>query len=266
MTNAPTKFYLAIFLVAPIPRAPLPSERTYISLDSNGETSASKQLSCWQDAYDARRSAAEGNVGKRDGKEGFEIESPEVFMSLVVPAYNEEKRLGRMLKEAVEFLQREYGDAAPTSQANGHVAKRKDATQALSNGHSSPPSKNEGSRRGRGWEILIVSDGSTDQTVATALSSARALTEKSRAGVRVVQLKRNRGKGGAVTHGMRHVRGEYALFADADGASRFEDLGALVENCRASEDGRGRGVAVGSRAWLVGSEAVVKVCFRPPYY
>ncbi|KAF3359566.1 Nuclear protein SNF4 [Verticillium dahliae VDG1] len=35
--------------------------------------------------------------------------------------------------------------------------------------------------------------------------------------------------GGAVTHGMRHARGEYVLFADADGASRFSDLGKLIE-------------------------------------
>jgi dolichyl-phosphate beta-glucosyltransferase len=77
--------------------------------------------------------------------------------------------------------------------------------------------------------------------------------------IRVVELAENRGKGGAVTHGMRHVRGEYVLFVDADGASKFEDLDALVRGCKQAEDWQGRAVAIGSRAHLVGSEAVVKV-------
>ncbi len=80
--------------------------------------------------------------------------------------------------------------------------------------------------------------------------------------LRVVTLERNRGKGGAVTHGMRHVRGKYVLFADADGASKFSDVAKLLRACRAVADERGRAVAIGSRAHLVGSEAVVKVrCF-----
>jgi dolichyl-phosphate beta-glucosyltransferase len=57
---------------------------------------------------------------------------------------------------------------------------------------------------------------------------------------------------------MRHVRGQYIVFADADGASRFSDLGALVDGCQSIEDKHGRGVAIGSRAHLVGSEAVVQ--------
>ena len=73
-----------------------------------------------------------------------------------------------------------------------------------------------------------------------------------------MRLQKNRGKGGAVTHGLRHVRGKYALFADADGASRFSDLGRLLEGCEDVVDGSSRGVAIGSRAHLVGSEAVVR--------
>jgi dolichyl-phosphate beta-glucosyltransferase len=66
-----------------------------------------------------------------------------------------------------------------------------------------------------------------------------------------------------VTHGMRHVRGEYAIFADADGASKFEDLGKLLRACEEMEDASGRVVAVGSRAHLVGTEAVVTVTTPP---
>ena len=175
-------------------------------------------------------------------------------MSLVVPAFNEEERLETMLTEAVEYLQHAYGNEAPKTQANGNRAKRKDATQATPNG-----SADSNSSRLRGWEILVVSDGSTDKTVETALQFARDLGGKIESCIRVVTLHENRGKGGAVTHGMRHVRGQYAIFADADGASKFEDLGKLVRASKKIEDAEGRGVAVGSRAHLVGSEAVVKV-------
>lgn len=75
--------------------------------------------------------------------------------------------------------------------------------------------------------------------------------------MRVCVLSANRGKGGAVTHGMRHVRGRYAVFADADGASRFADLEELMKEVRGVEVG-GYGVAVGSRAHMVTTDAVVK--------
>ena len=176
-------------------------------------------------------------------------------MSLVVPAFNEEERLGIMLTEAVEYLQHAYGSETPKTQANGNRAKRKDATQENLNGYAEP-----NSIRLRGWEILVVSDGSIDKTVDMALQFARELGDKSASCIRVISLYENRGKGGAVTHGMRHVRGQYAIFADADGASKFEDLGKLVRASKKIEDAEGRGVAVGSRAHLVGSEAVVQVC------
>jgi len=183
-----------------------------------------------------------------------------VFVSLVVPAFNEEERLGIMLTEAVEYLQLEYGGAT-VKKANGNRAKRKGAKQELSNGHASSQSGGP-----NGWEVLVVSDDSTDRTIDTALQFARDLEGKAASNIRVIHLHENRGKGGAVTHGLRHVRGQYAVFADADGASRFEDLGKLVEASKEIEDAGGRCVAVGSRAHLVGSEAVVKVRYTAILY
>ena len=244
------QLYLTLFIVAPIPRAPLKSEKTYQHIENHGGTSNAKQLPCWQDTYDQQK--RRGSSANDTIHPESEIEKAEVFMSLVVPAYNEEERLGIMLREATDYLQQTYGDSTPLTNSNSIRAKRKDAT--ISNGHVS----SEGTDR-RGWEVLVVSDGSTDKTIETALEVAKTLGGNSVSGIRVIHLHENRGKGGAVTHGMRHVRGQYAIFADADGASKFEDLGSLVRACQEIEDATSRGVAVGSRAHLVGSEAVVKV-------
>ena len=186
---------------------------------------------------------------------GIEVEEAELFISLVVPAYNEEDRLEAMLTEAVDHLEQEYGISHSEHRANGSAEKRSSGHVKAANGHTSPTSP---APRSQGWEVLIVSDGSTDKTIATALQFARKRGGKVAECIRVVALQENRGKGGAVVHGMRHVRGQYAVFADADGASRFPDLGKLVRACQKIEDSQGRGIAIGSRAHLVGSEAVVK--------
>ena len=211
------------------------------------------------------------------------MEEPELFMSLVVPAYNEEDRLGGMLEEAVNYLERMYGTLASHAEEEVHASgekttRRRTAAQEPLNGQAA----NGRANSDRGWEIILVSDGSKDRTEEVAFNFARdhqlSLHPKGHAGpwtprvqegvhippgtIRVVTLAQNRGKGGAVTHGMRHVRGQYVVFADADGASKFEDLGKLVSACQGVEDSEGRGVAVGSRAHMVGSEAVVKVWLR----
>ena len=224
-------------------------------MEQDGRTSDAQILPCWQDAYDERHRTDQG--GRNDfGGSRFNIEAPEIFMSLVVPAFNEEERLGIMLTEATQYLRTVYGDLAQYTEANGNRENRKRRLQDASNGHIL---SGKGKKEGHGWEIIVVSDGSTDRTVDAALQFAKKLGGSSTSSIRVVQLDKNRGKGGAVTHGMRHVRGQYAVFADADGASKFEDLGKLVQASQKIEDSAGRSVAVGSRAHLVGSEAVVQV-------
>jgi dolichyl-phosphate beta-glucosyltransferase len=59
---------------------------------------------------------------------------------------------------------------------------------------------------------------------------------------------------------MQHVRGRYVIFVDADGATRFEDLQVLEKELKAVERD-GLGVAVGSRAHMVHSAAVVQRSF-----
>ena len=143
-------------------------------------------------------------------------------LSVIIPAYNESKRLPPMLSSTLEHL-------------------------------ASFPK--------RTFEVLIVDDGSFDDTAAAVLKLAAK--DHPNVDIRVVQLERNRGKGGAVRHGMLHARGRRLLMADADGATRFADvellLGAL--DALAPTDGDAPAVAIGSRAHLVKTDAVVKVRF-----
>ncbi|XP_026765241.1 dolichyl-phosphate beta-glucosyltransferase [Galleria mellonella] len=112
-----------------------------------------------------------------------------VNLSVVVPAYNEEDRLPPMLDETIEFLEQRLKEY--------------------------PSYK---------YEIIVVSDGSRDKTVTVAQSYAEKLgTDK----LRCLELIKNRGKGGAVRLGVQSCRGALILFADADGASKFEDLTKL---------------------------------------
>ena len=174
------------------------------------------------------------------------IEPAEGFVSVVFPAYNEQERILPTLEEAVAYLDEHYGRLTKATPGSGNSPSKK------RHARSNAPSKISS-----GYEIIVVNDGSKDKTVDVVLQFAK--DNNLHDIIRVVSLSKNRGKGGGVTHGLRHVRGEYALFADADGASRFSDMGKLLEGCDEVIDASDRGVAIGSRAHLVGSEAVVKV-------
>jgi glycosyltransferase involved in cell wall biosynthesis/O-antigen/teichoic acid export membrane protein len=60
------------------------------------------------------------------------------------------------------------------------------------------------------YELIVVSDGSTDDTVAVAQAYESPA-------VRVLQYESRSGKGNALRLGLRHARGEYVAFLDADG-------------------------------------------------
>lgn len=61
------------------------------------------------------------------------------------------------------------------------------------------------------FEIIIVDDGSSDQT----LSQAKMVMEKNPE-VKVISLSRNMGKGWALREGVSHVTGDYVAFIDSD--------------------------------------------------
>ncbi|TDN38683.1 dolichyl-phosphate beta-glucosyltransferase [Hymenobacter sp. UV11] len=118
-------------------------------------------------------------------------------LSLIIPAFNEAQRIGLTLRRAHRFLA-----ARPAS-----------------------------------FEILVVDDGSTDDTVALVTALACKLP-----GLRVLCSPANRGKGHAVRLGMRAATGGIRLFSDADGSTPIDELDPLLQALAEGAD-----IAIGSR-------------------
>ncbi|CAG9091663.1 unnamed protein product [Plutella xylostella] len=157
-----------------------------------------------------------------------------VNLSVVVPAYNEEQRLPPMLDETLDFLE----------------ARLKEY----------PDYK---------YEIIVVSDGSKDKTVEVTQSYAQQYGSDK---VRCLNLVTNRGKGGAVRLGVQSARGALILFADADGASKFEDLTKLEESLKETVNvnpltqpgdvANSIALVIGSRAHLEKESLATRSLFR----
>jgi dolichyl-phosphate beta-glucosyltransferase len=93
----------------------------------------------------------------------------------------------------------------------------------------------------RGWsvEVIVVNDGSSDDTAAIV----RAYASK-HAVLRLLENPGNRGKGYSVRNGMLHARGDILLFSDADLSSPIEEADKLFVAIAQGAD-----IAIGSR-WV----------------
>jgi len=95
--------------------------------------------------------------------------------------------------------------------------------------------------RERDWtaEVIVVNDGSTDDTADVVRAIARDAAE-----VRLIENPGNRGKGYSVRAGMLQALGEVVMFTDADLSSPIEEAERLFAAIAAGAD-----IAIGSR-WL----------------
>lgn len=75
------------------------------------------------------------------------------------------------------------------------------------------------------WELIIVNDGSTDQTARIV----RTYSER-HAQVKLVNHAHNRGYGAAVKTGLRSARYDWIFFTDSDRQFRFEELATFISH------------------------------------
>jgi len=105
-------------------------------------------------------------------------------ISVIVPVYNESASLSLLIKKIVEALR-------PT---------------------------------GRSFEIIIIDDGSTDDTAAILEKQSRMLPE-----LRAIIFRRNFGQSAAMTAGFDHARGAIVVSLDGDMQNDPADIPLLVE-------------------------------------
>ena len=132
-------------------------------------------------------------------------------ISIVIPAFNEQARIGATLERVMECV------------------------------------------RTRNWvaEVLVVNDGSRDQTAAIVSTWASRYPN-----LRLIENPGNRGKGYSVRNGMLQARGAIAMFTDADLSAPIEEAELLFAAIADGAD-----IAIGSR-WLDRSRQTL----RQPIY
>lgn len=127
---------------------------------------------------------------------------PSPALSVIIPAFNERARLPTTLQNSLDFLRTEVGYE---------------------------------------WELIIVDDGSTDDT---AIWIADELADEPNMRMIRSTSNKNRGKGAALAAGCTYARGERLLFMDADGGTPLSALPQLEDVMSST----GCGIVIGSRS------------------
>jgi dolichyl-phosphate beta-glucosyltransferase len=150
-------------------------------------------------------------------------------LTIVLPAYNEAERIGPALDELFGWLRR----GAP----------------ARSSGRSSDEIGS--------WDVLVVDDGSDDETVSIVEARPEAHAIEGESPPRLHVLRRpHSGKGAAVTAGILASDSDLVIFADADMATPPDQIPLLTAALEAHD------VALGSRIQPDGSD---RRASQPPY-
>jgi dolichyl-phosphate beta-glucosyltransferase len=147
--------------------------------------------------------------------------SPARSLTIVLPAYNEEARLGPALDELFGYLRRR--GAAGRDGAPGAATL--------------PPIV----------DVLVVDDGSTDRTADLVRARPEMQAGSGDVSLGLLTVPHG-GKGAAVRAGMLRAGGDIAVFADADMATPPDQLPLLVAALNSND------VALGSRIQPNGSD------------
>lgn len=110
-------------------------------------------------------------------------------LSLVIPAFNEERSLPATMRSVAEYL-----PSAPFKHA----------------------------------EVIVVDDGSEDGTASVA-AAARPQLDRIGTSLRILRNERNQGKGFSVRRGMLEAIHDWVLFSDADLSAPISETGKLLQ-------------------------------------
>lgn len=130
-----------------------------------------------------------------------------MYLSVIIPAYNEEKRIEKTLLSMHEYLSRQNYD----------------------------------------YEIIVVSDGSKDNTVGVVSNLKSRVSN-----LKVIDIKENHGKGWGVQKGMLEAQGDYRLFMDADNSTTVDQVGPFLPYFQQGYD-----IVIGSRR-IEGANITIK--------
>ena len=120
-----------------------------------------------------------------------------MYLSVIIPAYNEEKRLSKTLEEIDKYLSKQR-----VAEASPHLPPCS----------ASPHSVYD-------YEILVVNDGSKDKTAQVIRDRVSVIQN-----LRLIDNKKNNGKGYVVRQGMLEAEGEYRIFTDADNSTSIDQV------------------------------------------
>jgi dolichyl-phosphate beta-glucosyltransferase len=129
---------------------------------------------------------------------------PAQSLTIVLPAFNEEARLGPALDELFGYLHR-----------RGHIAR-----EGRPGAEELPPAV----------DVLVVDDGSADGTAALV----RARPESAAGDLGLLTVPHG-GKGSAVRAGMLAATGDLVIFTDADMATPPDEIAPMVEALEAAD-------------------------------
>lgn len=117
-----------------------------------------------------------------------------MYLSVIIPAYNEEKRIGVTLDHIATYLSRQSYD----------------------------------------WEIIVVNNGSTDNTATLVKNRQKEIPH-------LQLIESQKGKGYAVARGMLEANGEFRLYTDADNSTTIDHIELMLPYFK-----KGYSVVIGS--------------------
>lgn len=106
-----------------------------------------------------------------------------MYLSVIIPAYNEERRIEKTLLYLSEYLE----------------------------------------KQDYSYEIIVINDGSKDKTSEVVLGLQNKIKN-----LKLIDNKKNSGKGAVVREAMLKAEGDYRLFTDADNSTPIEEIEKMM--------------------------------------